>query len=66
MYYDYYSTVSLKETYADGRYIPKRSMKIKNKRLRKRRKKVMAHQKKEVGRSEKGNNAKFTQRKRHK
>lgn len=33
IYDSYYCDLS-KETYADGRYIPKRSMKIKNKRLR--------------------------------
>ena len=40
-YYPQYSMVSFKEINADGRYIPKRSKQIKNKRLRakKRRKK---------------------------
>lgn len=33
--YPYYSDISFgKDKYADGRYIPKRSQKIKNKRLR--------------------------------
>lgn len=40
MFYDYYLAIGFpKETYADGRYIPKRSTKIKNKRRNKRRKK---------------------------
>ena len=38
MYNDYYSSVFFKGTYADGRYIPKRSTKIKNKRRNKHKK----------------------------
>ena len=37
--YPYYSYVSFKETYANGVFIPNKSQKIKNKRLRAKQKK---------------------------